>query len=144
MDLERVIGLILPLIGLLSPFVALFLGYIQARDRRPREKADTNKSIAETWQILTNELQEEIDRYKDERSSLLDGVAKLETRLKQLEDERSNDRVQFNEERKQWLIEKTSLMETINNLRDEVNRLQAQVNGVKKTTDELRSQKRNP
>lgn len=103
---------------------------IQKRENKKQEdaereklEAERKKIEAEVWQMVNDELRDEIDRYKGERKLLIGKYTDLEKT--------------FDSERVAWNKEKKFLEATIENLKEQLAELTSQLKSVKKRTDQL-------
>ena len=144
MDLEYLTATILIVIGAASSLTPLILGYLQARGNQPTQKASREKTLSESWQLFVNELQEEMGQMKSERTVFINGMADLNKRVGQLEDELRAKDEELQEAHRQAAIKEKSLQATINGLNDKISDLENKINGridkLKIKTDELKKQ----
>ena len=166
MDQEmEIINVILSVLGLVVPGAmafgfAVWMLNIQKKKNAAVEKAEQEKLEAErkkieteVWQMVNNELRDEIDRYKGERTLLIQKVDELTRKVEFFETEiRESERLhdeQLQKERRQFAIKEQGYLAAINGLNDKVDELQKvvtgtakQVNKVEKDTDKLKMETR--
>jgi len=110
---------------LLTGLFNIWLFRQQTQKEADKEKASIQKIMNEAWQMVNDELREEIDRYKGERKLLINKYQQLES--------------DFDAARLEWQKKEAFYDATIAQQNEKILELQTELKKLKRTTDELES-----